>query len=97
MPDLVNMKAYIKFGENLSICSQDIERKRNYDERKNERNDRQPKSYKAPPPFSKWGNKKSQILFNCSTHILLISQNLGAKKWGLYAPFYGTNRKECSI
>ena len=25
--DLVNMKAYIKFGEILSICSQDIERK----------------------------------------------------------------------
>ena len=24
--DLVNMNAYIKFGENLSICSQDIER-----------------------------------------------------------------------
>ena len=25
--DLVNMKAYTKFGEILSICSQDIERK----------------------------------------------------------------------
>ena len=25
--DLVNMNAYIKFGEILSICSQDIERK----------------------------------------------------------------------
>ena len=25
--DLVNMNAYIKFGENLSICSQDIEGK----------------------------------------------------------------------
>ena len=29
--DLVNMNAYIKFGEILSICSQDIERKQNYD------------------------------------------------------------------
>ena len=29
-PDLVNMNAYIKFGEILSICSQDIERKRNF-------------------------------------------------------------------
>ena len=29
--DLVNMNAYIKFGENLSICSQNIEGKRNYD------------------------------------------------------------------
>ena len=29
--DLVNMNAYIKFDEILSICSQDIERKRNYD------------------------------------------------------------------
>ena len=28
--DLINMNAYIKFGENLSICSQDIERKRNF-------------------------------------------------------------------
>ena len=28
--DLVNMNVYIKFGENLSICSQDIERKRNF-------------------------------------------------------------------
>ena len=27
--DLVNINAYIKFGEILSICSQDIERKRN--------------------------------------------------------------------
>ena len=28
---LVNIKACIKFGEILSICSQDIEWKRNYD------------------------------------------------------------------
>ena len=28
--DLLNMNANIKFGEILSICSQDIERKRNY-------------------------------------------------------------------
>ena len=28
--DLVNMNAYIKFGENLSVCSQGIERKRNF-------------------------------------------------------------------
>ena len=27
--DLVNMNAYFKFGEILSICSQDIERKQN--------------------------------------------------------------------
>ena len=27
--DLVNLNAYIKFGEILSICSQDMERKRN--------------------------------------------------------------------
>ena len=26
--EIVNMNAYIKFGENLSICSLDIERKR---------------------------------------------------------------------
>ena len=29
--DLVNMNAYKKFGEILSICSQDIELKQNYD------------------------------------------------------------------
>ena len=28
--DLVNLSAYIKFGEILSICSQDIERKQNF-------------------------------------------------------------------
>ena len=28
--DVVNMNAYIKFGEILSICSQDIEWKRNF-------------------------------------------------------------------
>ena len=28
--DLVNMNAYIKFGEILSICSQNIERKQNF-------------------------------------------------------------------
>ena len=50
--DLVNMKAYVKFGENLSICSPDIEQKKNYDGRTEERNDRQPKTYIAPP-FSK--------------------------------------------
>ena len=27
----VNINAYIKFGENLSICSRDIEWKRNFD------------------------------------------------------------------
>ena len=29
--DLVNMNAYIKFGKILSFCSQDIERKRNFE------------------------------------------------------------------
>ena len=28
--DIFNMNAHIKFGEILSICSQDIERKRNF-------------------------------------------------------------------
>ena len=28
--DLVNMNAYIKFGEKISVSSQDIERKRNF-------------------------------------------------------------------
>ena len=28
--DLANMDAYIKFGGDLSICSQDIERKRSF-------------------------------------------------------------------
>ena len=29
-PDLVNINAYIKFGENMSSSSQDIELKRNF-------------------------------------------------------------------
>ena len=37
--DLVNINAYIKFGEILSICSQDIERRQNYDGRMNRRTD----------------------------------------------------------
>ena len=28
--DLVNINAYIKFGEIMSICSQDIEQKQNF-------------------------------------------------------------------
>ena len=28
--DLVNMNAYIKYGENMSVSSQDIERERNF-------------------------------------------------------------------
>ena len=38
--DPVNKNTYIKFGENLSICFQDIERKQNYERQKDERNDR---------------------------------------------------------
>ena len=54
--DLVHINAYTKFEKNLSICSQDIERKRNYD-RLNDgitdgwtdgRNDGQPKSNIGP-------------------------------------------------
>ena len=52
--DLVNINAYTNFGQILSICSQDIEQKQNYDKptngRTNGRNDRQPKSYIPPPP-----------------------------------------------
>ena len=29
--DFVNIKAYIKFGQTLCICSEDIERKQNFD------------------------------------------------------------------
>ena len=31
--DLVTMTPYIKFGENMSLCSQDIEGKRSFDEK----------------------------------------------------------------
>ena len=41
--DLVKMNAYIKFGEILSVCSQDIERKQNF-ERNSDINQR-PKPY----------------------------------------------------
>ena len=42
--DLVSINAYTKLDKILSICSQDIKRKRNYDGR----NDRQPKSSITP-------------------------------------------------
>ena len=42
--DLVNINAYTKFGEILSFCSQDIERKQNYDGPNDGQMDRQPKS-----------------------------------------------------
>ena len=42
--DLVNINAYTKFGNILSICSQDIESKLKYDGQ----NDGQPKSSVAP-------------------------------------------------
>ena len=35
--DLVNMNAYIIFSEKLSVCSEDIEWKPNYDRRMNQR------------------------------------------------------------
>ena len=41
---LVNINPYTKFGRILSICSQDIERKRNYDRQ----NKGRPKSSFAP-------------------------------------------------
>ena len=50
--DLVNMNAYIKFGEILSICSQDIEQKQKHDGMTG-----QPKSNLASN-FSKRGNNK---------------------------------------
>ena len=47
--DIVNINAHKTFGENLSFHSIDIQRKQIYDRcmdgQKNERNDRQPKSY----------------------------------------------------
>ena len=52
MVDVVIMNAYIIFSEILTICSQDIEQKRNYDRRNNGitdgLNDGQPKSNKVP-------------------------------------------------
>ena len=37
--DLVNMNAYLKFGVILSICSQDISQKQNYDGQMDEMTD----------------------------------------------------------
>ena len=59
---LVDINAYTKIGEFLSICSENIERKQNYDRRNDGRNDgwndRQPKSNIAPT-FSKQGYEKT--------------------------------------
>ena len=46
--EFVNINAFTKFGKILSICSQDIERKRNYDGENNGWNDGQPKSSIVP-------------------------------------------------
>ena len=54
--DFVNINAYTKFGEILSICSWDIDRKWHYDRWMVGQNDGQPKSSIAPP-FSKRGCK----------------------------------------
>ena len=48
--DFIIINAYTKFGENLSICSQDSERKRNYDRQMERRIQIQ-----YSPPFSKHG------------------------------------------
>ena len=59
--DLVDINAYTKFGELLSICSEYIERKQNYDGQNDGWNDRQPKSNIAPT-FSKQGYKNIERL-----------------------------------
>ena len=77
--DIVNMNAYIKFGEILPICFHDFEWKQNYDGMMKWRNDGQPKSNIAPP-FSKRGyNKRRSELewgyfsySKCSSGILWI-------------------------
>ena len=51
--DLVSINAYTKIGKILSICSQDIEQKQNYDQQNDGQNDGQPKASIAPF-FSKW-------------------------------------------
>ena len=56
--DLVNMNAYIKFGEILSICSQDFERKQNYDGMTDGMTDN---PNPILPPFSKRGYKQDDI------------------------------------
>ena len=52
--DLVSINAYTKFDKFLSICSQDLEQKRNYDRQ----NDRQiDRITDNPNPFCKVGIK----------------------------------------
>ena len=54
-PDHVNMNAYIKFGEILSICSQDIEWKRIYDRRNDGWTEWQTTQTQYSPHFFKAG------------------------------------------
>ena len=76
---LVNVNAYIKFGEILSICSNDIEWKWNYDGRNDGirvgRNDRQPKSNIAPL-FQSGAIIIIAIFFKSSTPLKII-----VKRW----------------
>ena len=50
-PDIVNINAYIKFDENLSICSQDIELKWNYDRLRQQMEWQTTQILYSPPPL----------------------------------------------
>ena len=70
--DLVNTNAFLKFGEILSFCSQDIEQKGNYDRG----NGRQPKS-SVPSLFQRGaiiGIYMSQQTIDMKYQVLLVPQ-----------------------
>ena len=74
------MNAYIKFGEILTICSQDIERKWNYDGRNDgikdgQRHGMADNPIQYSPTFSKRGYKKKDRVWDQTqvAHEFLVS------------------------
>ena len=76
--DLVNINAYTKFGEILSVYSEDIERKRNYDGRTDERTDGMTDHVNPAysPPFSKRGYKNLPNTFQWNICCRLVQRTV---------------------
>ena len=65
------MNAYIKFGENLSICSQDIEWKQYYDRQTEEQTEWQTTQILYSPPFSTRGYYNTFVVYKSKKQLVL--------------------------
>ena len=76
--DLVNTNAYIKFGEILSICSQDIERTRNLAEIKGHNSGTNMRKKKCDNPNVGLAKMNAYIKFG--EILQIVSQNIERKR-----------------